>query len=297
MNKHLISAALKDIDGQFIDEARAESVKPAKRFQIKYIVSAAACACACAVILGVCLPIALSPSGSPAVPPQSDTGTPPNDVTPPQVDNQSPSDSNITPPQDGETSSGDSTPPDTDTDVPPVDTQKPYIEKGYVINGNSEPASPFMIAYKINREFDEQAENLSVQLSFGALMLDNMADLGITKVIVSVWNNDIKQTYVLKELTAEEFFVPEYDVDIKYTYGENEDGELVTVSETRTYKNEQTFIFPAAMCNKNKGTFVFNIVAYNGDDYVIGGGDQVYYLKINEKINFLTYREYQELNQ
>lgn len=291
MNKHLISDALTDIDEQFIAEARAESVKPAKHFQIKYIISAAACACA--IMLCVCLPIALSHSGTPAVPPQTDTGTPPNTdteipsegTTPPDTDTDTPP-SDTTPPQDGETSSGV---------TPPVDSQKPYIESGYVNDGNSDPSSPFMIAYKINREFDEQAENLSVQLSFGVFMFDSVADLGITKVVVSVWNSDSKQDYVLKEFTAEEFFVSEYDVEIKYTIGENEEGELVTVSETRTFKNEQTFSFPSSMCNKSKGTLTFNITAYDGDEYVIGGGDQVYYLKSNGKINFLSYQEYREL--
>ena len=275
MNKDFVSGALSNIDEQFIIEARAEQVSPSRRLQKKHIISVLACACACAVTFCVCLPFILSPSSGSVLPPQIDTGTPPSDANPPVIGTK---------------------PPITDNNPSSGEMNHPYIEEGYISNGAGEPISPLMMAYKIDREFDENAEYLSVQLSFGAFMLENVADWGITKVVINVWNHESDE-YPLKELTTEEFLDPKYDVKIKCTIEEDENGELTTTSETRIFQNEETFLFPNNICNKDKGVLTFSILAFDGDKYVSGSGIETYYVKRNGKINFITWREYRELEE
>lgn len=267
MNSESVASALTNIDEQFIVEAHAERVKPIMRKKTKFIISSVACACACAVTLCVCLPLALSDStNGTALPPHTATETPP-DVNPPN-------------------------PPIV---IPPIDNDKKYIEQGFVSNGMGEPISPLMIAYKMERQFDENGD-ISVQLAFGEFRHEYIYKWG-TKLVISVYTPDGDQTYVLKELTAAEFLTPEYDVTIKCTIEENEYGELTTTAETRTFNHQETFTLPRSIFSKDKGVFIFYISAYDGDEYITASGRDVYYAKRDGKIDILTYREYTELDQ
>lgn len=261
---------------------KAEAVRQQKRKKIKLIsvLSGVACACVCAITLCVCLPTALSdsPSGI-AMPPHSGAETPP-DAKPP-----------IIPPE---------TKPPADTGTPPetkpsVDNVSSTVEQGFASSGMGEPVSTLMIAYKIDRQFDDGG-NISVQLSFGEYR-HNYDNRWGTKFVISVYNHDGDQTYALKELTAEQFLVPEYDVTIKHMIEENEYGELTTTAETRTFNHQETFTFPSGMFGKDKGSLVFNILAYDGDECLGGSGIEIYYAKRDGKIDILTYAEYKELDQ
>ena len=172
MNSELMEKALTNIDERFITEARAECIKPVMRTKTKFIISSVACACACAIALCVSLPLALynTTNGS-TLPPQTGTETPPV-VKPPQ-------------------------PPIV---IPPVVGDKKYIEQGFVSSGMNEPISPIMIAYKMERQFDEDGD-ISVQLAFGEHRYNYDNRWG-TKLVISVDAPDNDQTYVLKELTA-----------------------------------------------------------------------------------------------
>lgn len=270
---------------------KAEMQRNQKRKRIKLIsaLSSVACAIVCAVTLSVCLPTALSDSTTGAtLPPHSGTGTPP-DAKPPHSGTETPPETK--PPVDT------GTPPET---KPPADNtpsgSTTFIEQGFVSNGMGEPISTLMVAYKIDRQFDGDGE-ISVQLSFGEYRHNYDNNLGLTRVIVSVYNHDGDQTYALKELTAEEFLTPEYDVKIKCTIEENEYGELTTTAETRMFTHQEEFTFPSGMFSKDKGSLIFNILAYDGEKYISGSGIEIYYAKRDGKIDILTYSEYKELDQ
>lgn len=289
MNKELISGALSDIDESFIVEAREDSVKFAAKKRTRIIVSAVS-ACACAVALCVGLPIAFSRPQSPVVPSQVGTVKPDDPSvggdTPPVTDNDPPK------------NPSDNNPPITGTDAPPStgnENDTPYFEYGYAFSGMTEPISPFMIAYKIDREFDRNADEVSVTLSFGEWGHGDADRWIMTNVVVSVYDPYTKQSYELKNLTAAEFAADEYDVKVKCTYEENEYGEPVTTSETRTFGHTESFTFPSEMFGREYGTLVFNILVFDGDEYVSGGGVDICYAKTDEKIKIITYREYKEI--
>ncbi|MDE7405274.1 MAG: hypothetical protein K2M89_00160 [Clostridiales bacterium] len=272
-----------------LQKAEMQRNQKRKRIKLMSVLSGVACACVCAVTLSVCLPTALSDSTTgTTLPPQIGMETPP-DAKPPHSGTE-------TPPETKPPHSGTETPPET---KPPTDNSPSgsttFIEQGFVINSMGEPISPLMIAYKMERQFDEDGD-ISVQLAFGEYR-HNYDNRWGTKFVISVYNHDNDQTYVLKELTAEQFLVPEYDVTIKDTIEENEYGELTTTAETRTFNHQETFTFPRGMFSKDKGSLVFNILAYDGDECLGGSGIEIYYAKRDGKIDILTYSEYKELEK
>lgn len=170
------------------------------------------------------------------------------------------------------------------------------LTEGYEV-GDSCAISPYMLAYEMDRKFNEAIESIPVQLSFGLWGLRFDEDRGtetFTKVAVSVENCDLGESYLFKEVPASEFTVELYDVEIEFTYGDLGDEHEVVVSEKRIFHNKETFTFPSRFCNQQNGWLMFHITVYRDDQIIDGSAETVYYFKNNGTIVFQTSREYWE---